>query len=77
MGDHEIDNLRSKFNIFGLAVASIGQSGGLPLLWDKDTNVIVHSFSKNHIDANVQLKGSDFLWRFTGFYGEPDSSGRK
>lgn len=39
-------------------------------------NVVVQSFSKNHIDATVQLYDSD-LWRFIDFYGELDNSKRK
>lgn len=57
--------------------ASIGCSGGLALLWDKGTNVCIQSYSKNHIDATVQLNNQTDMWRFTGFYGEPDTSKRK
>lgn len=56
---------------------AIGRSGGLALLWEKNVSVTILSFSKNHIDANIQLPDSYIIWRFTGFYGEPDTSYRK
>ena len=43
MSSHEIDNLKQQFNMFGVRVSSIGFSGGLTLLWAKETNVMVKS----------------------------------
>lgn len=46
LGDIRIDRLKLKFNLFGVCVPSIGQSGGLALLWKKDIRVLVQSYSK-------------------------------
>ena len=51
-------------------VESIGARGGLMLLWKKDIQVTVLSFSAGHIDARIQMEDG-FLWRFSGFYGDP------
>ena len=45
-----------------------GRSGGLALLWRKEINVDVQSFSNRHIDAIV-TEDRGFKWRITGFYG--------
>ena len=39
--------------INGLVIPSHGRSGGLALLWRKEVNVDVQSFSDRHIDAIV------------------------
>ena len=51
-------------------VPSIGNSGGLILLWKDDLRVDVQTFSQNHIDAWVD-GGELGWWHFTGFYGHP------
>lgn len=53
VGSREIDNLKQKFNFFGFVVLAVGRSSGLALLWNKNVNLMVQSFSSNHIDANV------------------------
>uniref|UniRef100_A0A803PZ98 Reverse transcriptase domain-containing protein n=1 Tax=Cannabis sativa TaxID=3483 RepID=A0A803PZ98_CANSA len=52
-----------------------GKSGGLALLWSKDYSVQIKSYTVSHIDAIVE-NNLGFSWRFTGFYGIPDSGGR-
>lgn len=42
------------------------------LFWKKDCDILVDTFSPNHIDAIVN-KGRDEEWRVTGFYGEPET----
>lgn len=70
--------IKIKLGLTGLFVVdNIGHSGGLALLWKDGTNIDITSYSKNHIDANVRLTGSDKLWRFTGYYGFPDRAQRK
>lgn len=51
----------------GLAVDSMGRSGGLALLWRKDIDVVLSSMSVHHIDVVVRRGVSDEEWRFTGF----------
>ena len=61
-------------NIF--IVPHVNTGGGLALLWKVDCSVDVQSFSGNHIDAIVD-HGVDDAWRFTGFYGDPDTASRE
>lgn len=55
----------------GFGVASNGRSGGLLLLWSEEVDVVVTSYSAGHIDARIKMQDG-FLWRFSGFYGNPD-----
>lgn len=48
-----------------------GRRGAVALLWDKEWEVIVNSFSLNHIDANACFQGRK-EWRFTRIYGLPE-----
>ena len=57
----------------GLIVPSRGRRGGLALLWSRDTNLEIKSFSDHHIDAVITESSNGFLWRFTGFYGHPET----
>ncbi|KAH1098567.1 hypothetical protein J1N35_015488 [Gossypium stocksii] len=55
----------------GIKVDSEGTRGGLCLAWKAEISVILHSYSKRHIDVVVdddEIKGQ---WRFTSFYGSP------
>ena len=56
-------------------VPSIGNSGGLILLWKDDLRVDVQTFSQNHTDAWVD-GGELGWWHFTGFYGHLDTAKR-
>ena len=58
---YEIDNFKASVNMFGVGVPTIGRSGGLTLLWDKDTSIMILSYNKNYIDANVQFSGSSHI----------------
>ena len=60
----------------GLVIPSHGRSGGLALLWRKEINVDVQSFSDRHIDAIV-TEDRGFKWRITGFYGNLEVHRRK
>ncbi|KAL3819736.1 hypothetical protein ACJIZ3_005641 [Penstemon smallii] len=77
LSERKIDFLKNKLGLYGVAVSSIGLSGGLALLWRKDINVVLQSKSKNHIDVFVYNSGEDDSWRFTGFYGEPEMANRR
>lgn len=76
VGPIDIDKIKQRHDMYGLTVVSEGRSGGLALLWDKSSSVTVQRFSKYHIDASVQLEGQEETWRFTSFYGEPDTTKR-
>ncbi|XP_075633790.1 uncharacterized protein LOC142606301 [Castanea sativa] len=49
--------------------------GGLALYWKSDFGVDVQTFSDHHIDALIN-QGVDDAWRFTSFYGDPDTASR-
>ncbi|KAL0458596.1 UNVERIFIED_CONTAM: hypothetical protein Slati_0486800 [Sesamum latifolium] len=68
--------LKEKFNLFGINVDSRGKADSLMLLWRKDINLVVHSFSTSHIDATVSTDEGTDGWRFTGIYGQPDATKR-
>ena len=53
-------------------VKIVSRGGGLALLWKSDIEVEVVSSSVNHIDVTIN-KNSEAAWRFTGFYGEPET----
>ncbi|KAL0391781.1 UNVERIFIED_CONTAM: hypothetical protein Sradi_2400900 [Sesamum radiatum] len=46
------------------------------LLWRKDVNVIVHSYSVSHIDAVIAKEDGTEGWRFIGVYGNPEAARR-
>lgn len=75
---HDFDRCKFKFDFVNcLVVDSEGRSGGLALLWGREINLSILSYSKYHIDACVEEDGSSPLKYFiTGFYGNPDASQR-
>ena len=60
----------------GLVVPSIRKAGGLALLWKNSFQVDVLSYSPGHIDAIVSEEQRLKKWRFTGFYGHPETRKR-
>ena len=61
----------------GLVVPSEGKSGGIALLWIREVEVEIKSFSRFHIDAFVTDHSLDLSWRLTGFYGNLDINLRR
>ena len=57
----------------GLCVSSRGRSGGLALFWSSDTKLEIKSYSNHHIDAIITETVTGLVWRFTGFYGYPET----
>lgn len=47
-------------------------AGGLALLWRKDVNVSLLSYSGHYIDSEVILPGETTAWRCTEFFGFPE-----
>ncbi|KAL0350291.1 UNVERIFIED_CONTAM: hypothetical protein Sradi_4178300 [Sesamum radiatum] len=72
-----IDLLKRRFDMFGFSVESRGKGGGLALLWRKSVDVVLQSYSHNHIDVYVRLNENQDWWRFTGLYGEPETAKRE
>jgi len=72
----QLESLKVKIKYAGLFyVQSQDRGGGLALFWKQGVSVWVDSFSRFHIDAVVN-GGTLEAWRFTGFYGEPDTNER-
>ncbi|KAL0014054.1 hypothetical protein SO802_001123 [Lithocarpus litseifolius] len=57
------------------AVHRTRKAGGLVLFWKENFKLDVQTFSKYHIDAKIN-QNTDEEWRFTDFYGEPDTNKR-
>lgn len=47
-------------------------AGGLALLWRKDIDLNILSYSQHNIDSEVTFPGETSKWRFIGFYGVPE-----
>lgn len=60
---------------YGVHVDSVGRSGGLALVWRKDWDMVIRSFSQAYIDAFITSPDGN-SWRFTGFYGHPEKAQR-
>ena len=74
----EMDGIKSKLDQQqGLVVPSVRRGGGLVLLWRSSMKVDVQTYSPNHIDAIVTNDHGNRKWRFTGFYGHPETGKRE
>ena len=49
-----------------------GRGAGVAVMWKKDVDVLVDTYSLNHIDAIIN-KGKKDEWQFTDFYGKPNT----
>lgn len=68
----KIKEVRAKLGYEGtFTVDRVGRSDGLALLWRKTLDCTILSYSKNHIDVEVQMEGRQ-KWRLTGYYKIPD-----
>lgn len=72
LDENRIKGLRWKLGLTNMIVKDCsGRGGGLAIFWRKDINLHVQSISRMYIDAKV-TEEDGFLWRLTGFYGEPE-----
>ncbi|KAL0430825.1 UNVERIFIED_CONTAM: putative mitochondrial protein [Sesamum radiatum] len=69
-----VDRLKERLNYNGIGIASYNKRGGLMLLWRKDIEVWLQSYSEHHIDATVSRGDNMERGRFSGFYGYPEVS---
>ena len=60
----------------GLFVPCVSRKGGLAMLWARDVDLEIKSYSLNHIDAVINDTESSYKWRLTGFYGHPETHRR-
>ncbi|XP_030946004.1 uncharacterized protein LOC115970518 [Quercus lobata] len=73
----EMDGIKRKIERQqGLVVPSIKRAGGLALLWKNSLQVDILTYSPRHIDAIVTEKQGMKKWRFTDFYGHPETGKR-
>ena len=47
----------------------------MAIFWKEGCNLSLDTYSPNHIEVIID-KGKEEEWRFTGFYGEPDTRNR-
>lgn len=57
------------------SVDCVGIGGGLCLMWKDEVKLAITGYCSNFIDSTIG-DGSD-CWRFTGFYGCPESGRRR
>ena len=70
----QMERWRIKLGFTGMLIwEKEGRSGGLCLFWSDSITVQLLSGSKGHIDVKVTSPNSPG-WRFTGLYGNPDTS---
>lgn len=55
----------------------VGRSGGLALLWLNANSLEIFNFSNSHINVAMKDVDGNEKWRFTGFYGQPDSAKKR
>ncbi|KAK3205397.1 hypothetical protein Dsin_019443 [Dipteronia sinensis] len=75
--DHKkLEYLRVKLGFIGkLVVNNVGRSEGLCLFLYANVIVDLLSFSPAHIDVSI-MHDNILKWRFTGFYGHPETDQR-
>ena len=56
-------------------VSRLTRGGGLVMFWKKDFDLQVMLSSHNHIDVLIN-GGKENVWRFTSFYGAPETQHR-
>jgi hypothetical protein len=62
----EFFRIKLKFD-YMFVVDRVGRSGGLILLWNAHKNVMIHNFSRRHINAIVTIGRNGIPWKFSGF----------
>ena len=68
-----LEEIRSKLKFGGMIeVYHDTRGGGIVIFWKKNVDFSLGTFSPNHIDG-ILNKGKEDEWRFTGFYGEPET----
>jgi hypothetical protein len=70
--------LHGKFDFdFVFVVECVGRNGGLALFWRGEVTLEIQNYSNRHIDAVIKEPRGDFLWKLTGFYGNPETAKRE
>ena len=70
----KLETIKVRYKFGGLVeVSREYRGGGVVVLWKRECDFTVDTYSLNHIDA-IMNKGKEDEWRFTEFYGEPDTN---
>jgi exonuclease III len=78
MVNKKIEFLRIKLGFDQMFVVNcVGRSGGLALLWNDDFQLTIQNFSHRHINAVIKRQNDGIEWKFSGFYGHPETAKRK
>jgi hypothetical protein len=73
MDRNKIEGLRWRLGLTNMVVKDCsGKSSGLAIFWRKGVNFQLRTVARLYIDGDV-VEGDGFVWRLTGFYGEPQS----
>jgi exonuclease III len=73
----KMENIRIKLGFSNMFVVDcIGRSGGLGLFWGEEAKVEVKNFSQRHVNAIIEGPIVDLHWKFTRFYGHPETPKR-
>jgi ribonuclease HI len=76
LDEDRLEILRCKLSFANkLVVPRRNRGGGLVLFWKRDLAMTIKSFSTCHIDTIIN-EGTELAWRFTGFYGAPETQNR-
>jgi exonuclease III len=71
MDRNMIEELWWRLGLTNLVVKDCtGKSRGLAIFWRKGVNFQLRTAAWLYIDGDV-VEGDGFIWRLTGFYGEP------
>jgi exonuclease III len=74
---YEMEFIHVLLGYYNLFVAPChGLNRGLALLWRVETGLEICNYSRHHIDSVVGV-GSEYQWRLTGFYGQPNHHRRR
>jgi hypothetical protein len=74
----KIESVRLKLGFPNMFVVEcVGKSGGLALLWETDCEVVIQNFTCRHINAIIQSPMVEEPWKFTDFYGHPETTKRQ
>jgi len=72
-----MEKIRCKLGFEGLFVVNpVGRSGGLALLWKENYFLEIFNYSHQHINAIIRNEDGSPGWKFTGFYGNPNTARR-
>jgi hypothetical protein len=70
-----LQKVRTSIGFEGLfTVEPVGRSGGLALLWKDAREVMIKNYSLRHITTTITMVGSEYSWKFTRYYGQPNSA---